>query len=92
MVNGPNGVAPQYPPGTAVLGAPLYGAFGIRGMILPNAVAAAATLWLVFALARRLTGDATLALGAVGLLAFDTYFLEYAYGIWPHAIAMKRPM
>ncbi|MDU8943256.1 glycosyltransferase family 39 protein [Ovoidimarina sediminis] len=87
-VNGPNGVAPQYPPGTAVLGAPLYGAFGIRGMILPNAVAAAATLWLVFALARRLTGDATLALGAAGLLAFGTYFLEYAYGIWPHAIAV----
>lgn len=87
MLQGPNGIVPQYPPGTAILGAPLLGAFGIRGMILPNAIAASATLWIVYALARRVTGDATVAFVAVVLLTFATFFLEYAYGIWPHAMA-----
>ncbi len=86
LVPGPNGLAPQYPAGTAALGAPLLALFGVRGLILVNALAAAAALLLTRALALRLgfgRGEAT---GAVLILLFGTFFVEYAFGIWPHVL------
>src|SRR6056297_2775806 len=40
LVEGPNGLAPQYPPGVAILGLPFYLLFETRGLIVMNALAA----------------------------------------------------
>ncbi len=87
LVEGPNGLVPQYPPGTAVLGAPLVALMGTRGMILANAVAAGAALWLVYLLAIEMYGRKGAALIAVLVTALASFFLEYAFGIWPHMIS-----
>ncbi|MBL4558765.1 MAG: hypothetical protein JKP98_22005 [Rhodobacteraceae bacterium] len=87
MTAGPNGLAPQYPPGAAFLAAPLMPDFGMRALVLVNAVAAAATLFVTFALARAAFGRADVALGAALLLIFGTFWLEFTVGIWPHALA-----
>ncbi|MDJ1006802.1 MAG: hypothetical protein QNJ13_03175 [Paracoccaceae bacterium] len=84
LVDGPNGLAPQYPPGTAVLGAPFYLAFGDRGLIVLNAVAAVGVVLTTWALAYRLYGDRAVALLSVLVLVFGSFFLDYAWGIWPH--------
>lgn len=88
LVDGPNGLAPQYPPGLAAIGAPFAGLFGARGLILVNALAAAATLFLVRALARRLFRDEGAALGAALLFGLGSFWLEYAWGVWPHALGV----
>ncbi len=87
LVDGPNGLVPQYPPGMAVLGAPFVAAFGARGMILMNALAAGAVLWLVYALTVEMYGRKATALTAVLIVALASFFLEYAFGIWPHMIS-----
>ncbi len=86
LVNGPNGLVPQYPPGTAILGAPLTAALGPRGLVLMNAIAAAGTLALTYRLAWRMHKDHIVAAGAAALLLVGSFFLEYAYGIWPHML------
>jgi 4-amino-4-deoxy-L-arabinose transferase-like glycosyltransferase len=85
---GPSGLTPQYPPGTALAGAPLLALFGVRGLILLNTVAAAGTIYVLYRLASRHFGGPAVALVAAGLLTFGTFFLEYAYGVWPHATAV----
>lgn len=87
VVIGPAGLVSQYPVGTAVIGAPLLLLFGLRGLIVLNALAAVGTLFLTRSLARRLYGDEAVALGAALILGLSTYFLEYAFGIWPHTIS-----
>lgn len=84
LVNGPNGLAPQYPPGLAILGTPFYWAFGPRGLIVMNAVAAAGVALLTWRIALALYADATVALVSVLLLVLGTFYLDYAWGIWPH--------
>ena len=86
-VVGPSGLVPQYPVGTAVIGAPLVYFFGVRGLIILNAMAAVGTIFLTRALARRLYGDEKVALTAAIMLIFCTFFIEYAWGVWPHAIS-----
>lgn len=86
LVNGPNGLVPQYPPGNAILGAPITAFLGSRGLVLLNAIAAAGTLALTYRLGWRMHGDHLIAAGATGLLLVGTFFLEYAYGIWPHMV------
>lgn len=88
LVPGPNGLAPQYPPGSAVLGAPLLAAFGLRGLMLINVAAAIGTLFVLWTLAKRHFGRAGVALAAVALLALCTFWLEYAYAMWPHAVGV----
>ena len=56
VVIGPAGLVSQYPVGTAVIGAPLLLLFGVRGLIVLNALAAVGTLFLTRSLARRLYG------------------------------------
>ena len=85
---GPNGLTPQYPPGTALAGAPLMALFGLRGLILVNTLAAAGTLLVLYRLASRHFGGQAAAMVAVGLLTCASFFLEYAYAAWPHATAV----
>lgn len=88
MVAGPNGIVPQYPPGMAVVGAPLLALFGMHGMMLLNALAAAVTVWLLWRMAARHFGGAGVALGACALLLGASFFLEYAFAVWPHAVSV----
>lgn len=85
LIDGPNGLTPQYPPGIALFGAPLYSVFGTQGLILLNALAAAGVAVLTWTIAKRLYGSAAIANISALLLTFGTFHLEYAWGIWPHA-------
>lgn len=85
---GPDGLMPQYPPGQAALGALLMPVLGVRWLILVNALASAATLFVTRSLARHMFNDERVALGAVLLLSVGTFWVEYAFGIWPHALTI----
>ncbi|MEM9047955.1 MAG: hypothetical protein AAGC92_04485 [Pseudomonadota bacterium] len=87
MTPGETGLVPQYPAGMALLGAPMVALFGAKGLILLNALAAAATVLLTYRFAHSVTGNAALALQAVLILVFASFFAEYALGVWPHAIS-----
>ena len=87
LVDGPNGLTPQYPVGTAILGAPFVAAFGPKGLILLNALAGGAVLWLTYRLTMVLYKNATAALAAVAILFAGTFFADYALGVWPHMVA-----
>ncbi|MEL6644637.1 MAG: glycosyltransferase family 39 protein [Pseudomonadota bacterium] len=84
MVNGPNGLVPQYPVGSALVGAPFHAILGVRGLIVLNALAAVALLFVTRALVFELYGNQTVAIGAVLILALATYFADYAWAVWPH--------
>lgn len=84
LIQGPNGLAPQYPPGSAFLNGAIVAEMGPRGMIVTNAVCAVALLFLTRALAWRLFADARIAAFAPILLLIGTFFTEYAFGVWPH--------
>lgn len=88
LTPGPNGPTPQYPIGSAVLGAPMLALFGVRGLIVLNALAVAVTLFATRALAMRLFDDDRLANVSVLLLGLCTFITEYAFGIWPHALSV----
>ncbi|MEM1345203.1 MAG: YfhO family protein, partial [Pseudomonadota bacterium] len=85
---GPEGLAPQYPSGYFALAAPLFAALDIRALILINALAAAATLFVLHASARLFTDDRRLALHAVLILGLCGFVIEYVLGVWPHALSM----
>lgn len=88
MVEGPNGLTPQYPPGLTVAGAPFYALLGTRGLFVLNALAAAGSLLLTYRLAIALYKDQAIAATSVVILFFATFFVEYAFGIWPHALSV----
>ena len=85
---GPGGLVAQYPVGTSYVGATLWGLAGVRGMIIVNAMAAGATLFVVYGLARSMLGDARVGLMAALLLGLGSFWLEYAFGVWPHSISV----
>ncbi|MBY8976553.1 hypothetical protein KHP62_12090 [Rhodobacteraceae bacterium NNCM2] len=85
FVAGPNGLTPQYPAGTAIIGGLLDPLFGNRGLILMSALCAIATLFVTHALARDVSGRADVALLSVVLLFAGSFWIEYALAIWPHA-------
>ncbi len=84
LIDGPNGLTPQYPPGQAALGLPFYAAFGAQGLVVLNGLAAAGSAVLTWALARRLYQNTTVATVAVLVLTFCTFQLDYAWSLWPH--------
>lgn len=88
LTAGPNGLTSQYPPGSAVLWAPLMAVFGDRATVMVNVFATIATLFVTRALGRQLFRDERVALGAVVLFLFGTFALEYSFVIWPHMPAV----
>lgn len=88
LVAGPHGLAPQYPPGLSVVGAPLLAVFGPRGLMLPNVVAAIGTLVVLWRLAERHFGGRGVALTSVLMLAGASFWLDYVYAVWPHVIGV----
>jgi 4-amino-4-deoxy-L-arabinose transferase-like glycosyltransferase len=88
LSNGPNGLSPQYPVGSAIVGAFFVDLFDQHGFFVMNALAAGATLFVTRALAIELFGDEGVALGAIFLLVTASYFSEYAFGLWPHMVSV----
>ena len=88
LVDGPNGLVPQYPIGSAVLGGLLLPFIGLPALQLYNALAAAGLVFLTYHLGRRHFGGVWTAIGAALLLVLSTFFLEYAFAVWPHATGM----
>lgn len=80
-------LAPQYPGGWGILAAPAYLAAGLRGVIVVNALASALTLPLVWIAARALFDDRALATQAALIWGLATFAVDYAFGVWPHAVA-----
>ncbi|MEZ5915674.1 MAG: glycosyltransferase family 39 protein [Parvularculaceae bacterium] len=78
----------QYPPGYALIAAPFYLFGGLTGLFLLNAVCGLAAIWLVRDIAARLYRDDAIALLAAGLFTFCTFFLTYAFAIWPHVLTI----
>ncbi len=88
MVEGPDGLVPQYPSGYALLAAPFYALMGLRGVLLLNALAAIGALVLTYRLSRRLYDDPRVATMAVVLLGLASFMPDYALAIWPHALSV----
>ena len=80
-------VYPQYPSGYAFIAAPFYMLFGMRGLMLMNALSAAGALLLTFLIGRRLFDERTATWAAV-FLGMATFLPSYALGVWPHALAL----
>jgi len=87
LVEGRRGLVSQYPGGHSIVGAQLLRIFGERGLMLGNVFAGIAMMFALRALAVRLFGDTTAALVAIGLLLAATFWLEYVFAVWPHAIS-----
>ncbi len=80
-------VYPQYPSGYGIAGAPFYAALGLRGLVIVNALSAGFVLLLTYYIAARLYDEKTARL-AVPILAFATFFSNYAFGVWPHMFSL----
>jgi hypothetical protein len=80
-------LAAQYPYGGTIAAAPLYVAFGIRGMFLINALGYVTAIGLSYRIAMQVVRDRVVAVVGAALLA-ATYFTEYAFAIWPHAASV----
>ena len=78
---------PQYPSGYGVVAAPFYAAFGLRGLVILNAISGGLVLALAYRLASKLYNRNIAAL-SVFILAGATYFFNYAFGIWPHMFSV----
>lgn len=79
---------PQYPGFYGIVAAPFYALFGVRGLVLMNALACAASLLLTFKIADRLWHDRRLAWTAMALLGVCTFLPAYGFAIWPHMLAL----
>jgi hypothetical protein len=87
LIDGPQGLTPQYPAGSALLAAPLLALLGTRAFILVNAVAAILTLFTVRKICLSQFKSETVWRITALLLVAGTYWLEYAVGIWPHMLS-----
>lgn len=85
---GPSGLVPQYPPGSAILGAPLNAIFGQRGLMLINVAAGILILPVIWHMTKEHLGGNKCALLAILLLALGTFWLEYVYAVWPHSVSL----
>ncbi|MEO1136586.1 MAG: hypothetical protein AAFW68_08260, partial [Pseudomonadota bacterium] len=78
---------PQYPSGYALLAAPFYIVFGVQGLMLMNALSFVASIWLVSKITQRFYGQ-KVAKWAATIFAIATFAPVYAFGIWPHMLAL----
>ncbi len=81
-------LAPQYPSGYAIIAAPFFALFGLKGLVLLNAVSAFISLWLTYRIARALDLDEKGATAAAAILALGTYWSTYAFALWPHMLSL----
>ena len=81
-------VYPQYPGLYGVLAAPFYGLAGVRGLVFLNAASFFACLWLTQRIVRHLYGAALDRRWVALLLAVGSFMPVYAFGIWPHLLAL----
>lgn len=88
FVEGPLGLVPQYPVGSAVLGGTLFGLFGQKALIVLNVLAGVGTLFCSHALSLRLFKDRRIANLTVLILAGCTFWGEYVVSHWPHSISV----
>lgn len=88
LIDGPSGLVPQYPVGTALLGAVLIPVFGQGALVALNLLAAIGTLFVTYVLGRRLFDSVQVATLSVILLAFFSFWSEYAFGHWPHSVSV----
>lgn len=87
LVDGPQGLTPQYPAGASLLAAPLLPLLGARAFILLNAIAAALMLFTVRKICLSQFRSERVAWIALALLAAGTFWMEYAHAIWPHMLS-----
>ncbi len=87
MVPSGDRLAPQYPGGWGIFAAPAYMVAGLGGVVILNSAATAVTLWLVWSTARGLFDDRRVAASAALIYGLASFAAEYAFGVWPHAIA-----
>ncbi|WP_338550507.1 glycosyltransferase family 39 protein [Roseovarius phycicola] len=88
LVNGPNGLVPQYPVGSALAAASLIDLFGQKSLIVLNVLASIGALFTTYALAKRLFGTSEVARLTIVILSFATFWSEYVVGQWPHSISL----
>lgn len=79
---------PQYPSLFPVLALPFYRLFGFFGLFLMNALAFVGVVVVCFFTARKLFGDAELALDSSLILILATFAWEYSQAAWPHMCAL----
>ena len=81
------GTVATVPPYHAVLAAPYLKTFGLTGLFLLNLICFAATCIAVRRLASRLHSEGHFATVAASVFMLGSFGLEYALGIWPHALS-----
>ena len=79
---------PQYPALYGVIAAPFFLLFGVKGLVLLNALSGVFSLWLTHRIARHLTNDSWIAGAAVLMLGAASIFAGYIFAIWPHMLAL----
>lgn len=80
-------VASVAPPLYAVLALP-FSFGGWRGLVALNTIAYLATILMVFQMTRRHARSASAPWLAAGAFALGAYVIEYAQGLWPHALSV----
>jgi hypothetical protein len=80
-------VASNAPPLYAPLALP-FSVFGWRGLVALNTFAYVATVVLLFVYARRFATEQTTPYAAAGAFALGGFVIEYAQGLWPHAVSI----
>ena len=88
LVQGSHGLTPQYPVGTAIIGAPFLFAFGEKGLIVLNVLAGIVTLFATRSLAKEMFGRAEIGFLAALILVIGTFWPEYIFGHWPHSVSL----
>ncbi len=81
------GTVASVPPFHALLSVPFLGLAGHRGLIFLNLLAFGLCLVAVRRTAARLCEGSRLPLVATAVFGLCTFSLEYAFGIWPHALS-----
>ena len=79
---------PQYPAGYALIAAPFYATFWVKGLTLLNGLSALAAVLLTHRIALRLHDDRAIAGLSAAILALATFLPNYAFAIWPHALSL----
>lgn len=79
---------PQYPSGYAVIAAPFYALFGLKGLVLLNLISAFVAVFLTWRIGRSLFAEKDVALHGAVLFGAASFISCYAFGIWPHMLSL----